>query len=169
MSVNSEELIFLPRPKFLRQRPIMLITDCPLDVEIKAKSSYSSQSAASLFRDLGKVGLTRGFIHATYAFSFRPEKGDLSALFYKKGIFSDDQYVQWPASKKEKIINYSYNELLTLKHEIHEVQPSFIICAGKWSLFFLTGETTFAETKKSPFGTLLKWRGSHLQLHEFWY
>lgn len=168
MSVNSEELIFLPRPKFLRQRPIMLITDCPLDVEIKAKASYSSQSAASLFRDLGKVGLTRGFIHATYLFPFRPDKGDLGALFYKKGIFSDDQYVHWPPSKKEKIINYSYNELLTLKHEIHEVQPSFIICAGKWSLYFLTNETTFAETRRSPFGTLLKWRGSHLQFHEFW-
>lgn len=167
-TVNSEELIFLPRPKFLRQRPIMLLTDCPLDVEIKAKASYSSQSAASLFRDLGKVGLTRGFIHASYVFPFRPERGDISSLFYYKGLTSDDQYVSWPLSKKDKIVNYAYNELLTLKHEIQEVKPSLIICAGKWALYFLTGETTFTDTKRSPFGTLMKWRGSHLQLADFW-
>jgi DNA polymerase I-like protein with 3'-5' exonuclease and polymerase domains len=167
MSQNADELVFLPRAKFLRDRPIMLITDCPLDLEIKDKAPYSSQSAASLFRELNKVGVLRTYIHATYLFSFRPEKGDISALFHRDSL-PEGEYVHWPQSKKEKILNYAYNELQTLKEEIRQVNPSFIICAGKWALYFLSNEVTYAETKKSPFGTLMKWRASHLQLGDWW-
>jgi DNA polymerase I-like protein with 3'-5' exonuclease and polymerase domains/uracil-DNA glycosylase len=168
MSQNSDELVFLPRAKFLRQRPVMLITDCPLDLEVKNKSPFSSTSASSLFSELNRVGVTRGHIHATYLFSFRPEKGDIAALFHRDGL-PQSEYVHWPNSKKDWIINYGYNELLTLREEIKTVEPSLIICAGRWSLYFLFGEDiSFRETKKSPFGTLLKWRASHLQLNNWW-
>lgn len=167
MSQNSDDLVFLPRPKFLRECPVVVLTDCPLDLELKEKKPYCSQSAAALFRDLARVGVPRGRIHATYVFPFRPEKGDISSLFLTPSL-PETEYVHWPMSKKDKIVNYAFNELCALRAELQQVQPQLIICAGRWALYFLTGETTYAETKKSPFGTLLKWRASHLQLGDFW-
>jgi DNA polymerase I-like protein with 3'-5' exonuclease and polymerase domains len=82
--------------------------------------------------------------------------------------YPESEYVLWPESKKEQIVNYAYNELLTLLEEIKQVKPKLIICAGRWSLYFLTAVATYAETRKSPFGTLLKWRASHLQLCSWW-
>ena len=165
--INTDQLVYLPKPKFLRQRPIMLITDCPLELEMKQKLPYSSQSAANMFNELNKVGASRLYIHATYLFNFRPEKGDLSALFHKTGL-PPSEYSYWPQSKKESILNFAYNDLINLREELKEVNPSLIICAGRWALYFLTGETTPVETKRSPFGTLLKWRASHLELGSFW-
>lgn len=167
MSVDIEKLVILPKQKFLRERPIMLITDTPLAEEVKRKAPYSSQSANATFAELQRVGILRLQVHATYLFQFRPEKGDISALFHSTG-FPLSEYSAWPQSKKDSILHFAYNELKVLRDEINEVQPSVIICAGRWSLYFLTGVSTFAETKKSPFGTLLKWRASHLQLGEFW-
>lgn len=165
--LNTELLQYLPKAKFLRKRPIMLITDCPLELDIKNKKDYSSQSAANLFSYLGKYGCGRLNIHAQYLFQFRPEKGDLGALFHQTGL-PVSEYTYWPQSKKDHILNFSYNDLINLREDIKAVDPQLIICAGKWALYFLTGETTVTETKRSPFGTLLKWRGSHLKLGSFW-
>lgn len=165
--LNTEELKYLPKGKFLRERPIMLLTDCPLALEMQKKLSYSSQSASMMFSDLGKVGVGRLNIHASYLFNFRPEKGDLSALFHMPGL-PVTEYTAWPQAKKDSILNFAYNDLVNLREEIAEVQPSLIICAGRWSLYFLTGETTLTETKKTQYGTLLKWRASHLELGSFW-
>lgn len=165
MSVDLDRLTFLPRPKFLRQRPIMLITDMPLDLEVKGKSAYSSQSAANMFSELNRVGAMRTQVHATYLFNCRLEKGDVSAIFHKTGM-PISEYTHW--NGKESILNFALNELNTLRDEIAEVKPALIICAGRWALYFLTGETSVAETRKSPFGTLLKWRASHLKLTDWW-
>lgn len=165
--INTDELTYLPKAKFLRERPILLISDCPLDLELKQKSAFSSQSAATQFAELNKVGATRLNIHAAYLFNFRPEKGDLSALFHSTGL-PPSEYTYWPQSKKDSILNFAYNDLLNLREDIKQINPSLIICTGRWALYFLTGETSVAETKKSPFGTILKWRASHLKLGSFW-
>lgn len=167
MSIDTEKLVFLPQARFLRQRPIMVIMDTPLADEIKKKEPYSAISSQTLFSELSKVGLKRLEIHPTYLFRFRPHKGDISAMFHTTGL-PLEEYSIWPQSKKDSFMNFGFNELKVLRDEIKQVNPSLIICAGKWALYFLTGETSFADTKKSSFGTLLKWRGSHLKLGSFW-
>ena len=165
--LDTDSLKYLPRSKFLRQRPVMVIGDCPLALEMKNKSAYSSQSASMLFSELGKVGIPRLQIHASYVFYFRPEKGDLGALFHLTGL-PVSEYTHWKQSKKDSILNFAAGDLQTLKEEIKEVNPGLIICVGRWAMYFLSGETSVADTKKSPFGTLLKWRASHLKLGSFW-
>lgn len=167
MSVNYDSLKFLRRPQFLRERKVMLISDCPYEQEIKKGQAYSSQSAANLFRAFEVAGLSRMQIHATYLFNFRPEKSDIAALFYQVGM-PLSEYTTWPQSKRDSILNFAYTELVTLREEIEAVKPDFIICTGRWGLYFLSGETSFADTKKSPFGTMLKWRASTLKLGSFW-
>jgi DNA polymerase-1 len=165
--IDVDSLTYIPKAKFLRQRSIMLIADCPLEQEVKKKAAFSSQSAASMFNELNKVGVQRLHIHTSYLFNFRPEKADLNALFHITGL-PVSEYTFWPQSKKDSILNFAYNDLINLREEIKEVNPSLIICTGRWALYFLTGETTLADTRKSPWGTLTKWRGSHLQLGSFW-
>lgn len=172
--IDSDTLQYLPKAKFLRERPIMLIMDCPLDIEMKKNpvtklpnGPFSSQSAATMFAELNKVGATRLHIQTAYLFNFRPEKGDLHALFHQTGL-PPSEYTYWPQSKKESILNFAYNDLVNLREDIKTINPSLILCAGRWALYFLTGETSPVETKKSPFGTLLKWRASHLELGSFW-
>jgi len=165
--IDIDSLKYLPQSKFLRERPVMVITDLPLGIEMQQKAAFSSPSANMMFSEFAKVGVSRLQIHASYLFNFRPEKGDLSALFHQPGL-PVSEYTAWPQSKKDAILNFAYNDLKNLREVIKEVNPSLIVCAGRWSLYFLTGETTFAETKKSAFGTLLKWRASHLTLGDFW-
>lgn len=165
--IDTDSLKYLSKAKFLRQRPVVVIGDCPLDLEMKSGKAFSSQSSGLLFSELGKVGVSRLHIHALYLFNFRPEKGDLSALFHTPGL-PVSEYTAWPQSKKDSILNFAYQDLLNLREDIKEINPSLIICTGRWAMYFLTGETTVADTKKSPWGTLLKWRASHLKLGKFW-
>ena len=143
----------------------MVINDHPLDLEMKKGKGYSSPSASMFFSELDKVGISRTNIHATYLFYFRPIKGDVSSLFYHRGL-PKDKYISW--NEKNSILSYVYKDLKVLRDEIKEVDPDLIICTGKWGLYFLSGETAYTETTKSKWGTLLKWRASHLALSSFW-
>jgi hypothetical protein len=57
-----------------------------------------------------------------------------------------------------------------LLEEIKKVNPKLIIVTGKWSLFFLTGMSSFAETMGSvkdrkPLGALVKFRSSIMKIN----
>lgn len=166
--IDSELLTFLPTPTHIRECPVMLITDCPLANEIQVKTGYSSQKAKIEFMELSKVGIPRTAVHATYLMNFRPEKGELSALFWNKTLDSVDGYVSWGSEKNCFILDYAFNELQRLKEEIHRTKPELILISGKWSLFFLTNVVKLLDTKKSSYGTLLKWRASSLSLSPWW-
>lgn len=148
----------------------MVVLDTPTADEIKGGLAYSSQSARMLFNDLAKAGIPRSDIHATYLAPFRPPEGDFNAFFHHDGLTLRDYSSFYTKVSKVpvEVLNYAFKELENLKDEIKLVQPDIIICAGKWSLFFLTGETSKTETLKSDWGTLLKWRASQLELGTFW-
>lgn len=167
MSINTDKLTFLPRTKILRERKVMLILDNPLAIEITAKVGFSSPSAKNVIVGLAKAGIPRAEIHTTYLFQFRPEKGDLSAVFLSANM-PLSEYRSWEQDKKVSLLSFAYKELETLKEEIKQVNPDLIVCAGRWAFYFLSGLVTTKETEKSQFGTLLKWRGSHLELGNFW-
>jgi len=165
--LDADSLVFLPPAKFLRNCPILYLTDVPQQNEIEKGIGYSSQSAKKEFAELEKAGMPRGKIHATYLMNFRPEKGELSAVFWRKDL-PIDGYVSWGNEKGCFILDYVYNELKRLRQEIQQSKPQLIICNGKWSLFFLTALTNQKDTAKSTFGTLFKWRASSLELSPWW-
>ena len=166
--IDSSLLTFLPTVTRLRECPVMFISDCPLANEISNKEGYSSQKARIEFAELAKIGIPRTAIHATYLFNFRPEKGELSSLFWNKSLDSAEGYVSWGNEKNCFILDYAYHELQRLKEEIKTTKPEIIVISGRWSLFFLTALTKSVETKKSTYGTLMKWRASSLELSEWW-
>ncbi len=157
----------LPRTRTLHERDIMLITDCPLDVEIKKRLAHSSQSASMMFQALNKAGIRRNDVHVSYLCTFRPHKGNLHETFWKKGDTASE-FIAWKQGSNVRIHNSLIAELEALRHEIHMTQPKLLILSGKWALYFMTGETTVTETTKSNYGALLKWRASHLQLTKWW-
>lgn len=163
--INSDNLQYLPKPKFLRQKKILVLSDCPLAQEVQRKKPHTSQSLRGIFKELAKNGISHLQVQPHYLFYFRPEKGDLNALF-KPPALSLEGYTHWEG--KDSILSFAYTDLINLREDIADISPDLILCLGKWSLFFLTGETTVTETKKSAFGTLLKWRSSHLTLSKFW-
>ncbi len=151
----------------MRNCPILYLTDCPLQNEVDKELAYSSQSAKNDFAGLEKAGIPRGVVHATYSFNFRPDAGELSAIFWRKGV-PVDGYVPWGEEKNCFILDYAFNELKRLRSEILQSKPKLIICSGKWSLYFLTGLTSQKDTAKSSYGTLMKWRASSLKLSPWW-
>lgn len=165
--INEELLQFVPSAKFLRNCPVLFLKDCPLANEVEKETGFSSQEAKREFESLQSAGIPRGAIHATYCFNFRPDAGELSAIFWRKGL-PVDGYVPWGNEKNIFILDYAYNELKRLRDEIKQSKPKLIICSGKWALYFLTGLTSYRDTAKSSYGTLMKWRASSLQLSEWW-
>ncbi len=165
--INEEMLEFIPPTKFMRQCPVIFLSDCPLQNEVAKGIGYSSQAAKREFEDLEKAGIHRGSIHATYSFNFRPDAGELSAIFWRKDL-PVEGYTSWGSEKNVFILDYALNELKRLRDEIKQSKPKLIICSGKWSLYFLTGVTTQKETAKSSYGSLMKWRASSLQLAPWW-
>lgn len=167
MSIDTDKLQFVSRPKFLRERPVMVINDCPLALEAKSGLNYSSQGASQLFQELHKVGIRRNDVHATSLLSFRPPEGDLSHIFFNKAEIPSE-YTDWFPAKNTKILKYAHRELEVLREEIKRVNPRLILCTGKYALYFLAGVVNRTEAKKSEFGALLKWRASHLTLDNWW-
>jgi DNA polymerase I-like protein with 3'-5' exonuclease and polymerase domains len=165
--INEDMLVFLPSATFIRKCPILFIKDCPLQNEIDKEQSFSSQEAKRELEALQTAGIPRGKIHTSYTFNFRPDEGELSAIFWRKGL-PIEGYVPWGAEKNVFILDYAYNELKRLRDEISQSEAKFIICSGKWALYFLTGVTNYKETAKSSFGSLMKWRASSLQLAPWW-
>lgn len=165
--INLETIQFLPRSPSVTPRKIMVVIDHPMEVEARSKLAFSAPSVKELFSHLFKVGIGREKIHATYLFNFRIPGGDPRDLFHSPGLDVSD-YTLWTQSKKDCILNFAWNTLKNLREEIHAVQPDFIICTGRWGLYFLSGETSLADTTKSPYGMLIKWRASKLKLGSFW-
>jgi DNA polymerase I-like protein with 3'-5' exonuclease and polymerase domains len=165
--INEDNLQFIPSAKFMRNCPVLFLKDCPLASEVEKEIGYSSQEAKKELEALQGAGIPRGAVHTSYCFNFRPDDGELSAIFWRKGL-PVEGYVPWGEEKNSFILDYVFNELKRLRAEIQQSKPKFIICSGKWSLYFLTGLTTYKDTAKSSFGTLMKWRASSLQLSDWW-
>lgn len=165
--VNTETLQFLETQPIWNSRPVLVISDTPLEAEMKSKQGFSAPSHKELLSSLVSAGIKGSDIQTTYLFNFRIPKGDIEDVFHKDGLPVAD-YISWSQSKRDSLLHVAYYTLANLRYTIKLIEPSLIICTGRWGLYFLSGETTFLETKKSPFGTLLKWRASNLQLGSFW-
>ena len=167
MSMNTDMVAFIPQQKFMRECPIAFIKDMPQANEVQNEAGYSSQAARLEFEALAKIGIKRAELLATYMMNFRPIEGELSALFWNKNLPLEG-YVSWGKEKNVFIMDFAYNELCRVRDELQQSKTKFIIASGKWALYFLTGQTTYKDTAKSSYGTLLKWRASHLQLSDWW-
>lgn len=149
-----------------QRKPVLLVFDHPTREELKNNLPFSSASAKKAFLKLANVGVPRQDIHPVYLFNFYP-MGDLSSIFKESGDFTLTT-IHWQGVKEVEIQSFAYRELEQLNKEMQIVQPKLIICAGRYSLYFLSQIQTLTEIKKSPYGSLLKWRGSHLELGNFW-
>jgi len=73
---------------------------------------------------------------------------------------------------KDLYISYRLkSQLDCLVKEIREVQPKIVIVVGKWSLFFLSGLVSLAQTQgnykdRKPLGGLVTYRASIMRLHQ---
>ncbi|MFA6201263.1 MAG: DNA polymerase [Bacteroidales bacterium] len=86
-------------------------------------------------------------------------------------IFS--RYYQIPHQKDCFVSERLYKHIQALLEEIRKTKPKLIILTGKWSLFFLTGSVTLAQTAgnvkdRKPLGGLVKYRSSVMKIHECW-
>jgi DNA polymerase-1 len=147
----------------------MLVSDCPQANEVKLRRGYSSQAARMDFQALEAAGMPTRDLFSTYVVNFRPPSGELSTLFWKRGLPVEGyRSFGGTTDKNCLILDYVYDELVRLREEIKRVQPSVILLYGRYALYFLAGETKQIETHKSSYGALLKWRASSLQLSAWW-
>jgi len=165
--INSEQLSFVASAKILQPYQIMFIKDLPQANEAEQEQGFSSQTARMEFETLARHGMSRNKVYPSYVFNFRPPDGELSALFWRRGIDTEG-YIPWGDEKNTFILEYAHHELKRLREEIQRTGAKFIIAAGKWALYFLTGQTTHKDTAQSSYGALLKWRASHLELSPWW-
>lgn len=115
-------------------------------------------------------------LEAVYLSDKRPNKDDpdwLISIVSKKQIpeGQSENYVEVSWLKDVWVTKSLYESITKLLQKIEEVNPSIIVCGGKWSFLFLTGLSTIATTKstqkkKQIFGGLAKFRGSTLQNKE---
>ena len=167
MSINSELIKFIPPQTYYGETPIAYVKDKPQADEITKGKGFSSVSAGMDMRVLNCIDLPAEKILQTYCMNFRPDGGELSSLFWQKDL-PVEGYVSWGVEKNVFLIDFAYTELVRLRSELQRGKVRFIIAAGKWALYFLTGVTTQKETAKSSFGALLTWRASHLPLADWW-
>ena len=159
------KLLHLTQDRILRKSRILVVLDAPLQVEMQTQKAFSAPSLKTgLFYPMNTAGISRRDVQLTYLANFAI---DFPALFYTKDSETVQDFVQMPNHKEVYIRNFFMSALKRLKAEIALVQPSTIVVAGKWSLMLLTAVTDYKETTRSRFGTLLKWRGSHLKLIPF--
>jgi DNA polymerase I-like protein with 3'-5' exonuclease and polymerase domains len=147
----------------------MVVFDCPLKVEMERGQAFSAPSIGQgLLRPASLSGVKRSDMHFSYLASFYPPRGELKPAIFSKRSTAYEDFVFLESTRTLHVKKYLYTELLRLKQEICLVKPKVILVVGKWSLLFLTQVATYSETARSPFGTLLTWRGSHLKLTEWW-
>ncbi len=165
---KGEVLKYLPVSKIVEgsQKNIMVIFDNPLKIEVQKGESFSAPSLRKFLSGLSHAGIKRTEIHLSYLAGFYPIDGDLKIAV--KGKKSSEDTEDWVQVGNVKVKNYLKIELDRLKREISLVNPKIILVAGKWALYLLTEVCTYTETARSPYGVLLIWRGSHLQLSDWW-
>ena len=207
----------LTRPKFPREKNVLIINDVPVKREIEDGEKFSSSSNLGILTALrtgrvnvynsrpvnGYKGILATDINTTYLdYSYYGEEDvadnfDFNKEFRKRKdlkeinledtteVYLVDKDVERLTKKslpkmifiklehqKDVYISYRLNEQLqALIKEIQTVKPKLIILTGKWSLFFLTGCTSLAQTAgnvkdKKPLGGLVKFRSSVMQPHE---
>lgn len=167
--INEDLLEHIPATTFTGTHTVMLVSDCPQANEVKLGRGYSSQASRMDFQALEAAGIPTRDLFSTYVVNFRPPSGDLSTLFWKKGLPVEGyRSFGGTTDKNCLILDYVYDELVRLREEIKRVQPAVLILYGRYALYFLTGETKQLETHKSAYGALLKWRASSLQLSAWW-
>jgi hypothetical protein len=165
---------------------ILIVTDYPTDMEEDRNSPYSSPLHQQMLESLRKESLALEItaneslhyknLEAVYLSDKRPNKDDpdwLNSIVSKKQIpeGQSENYIEVPWLKDVWVTKTLYESLTKLLQKIEEVNPSIIVCGGKWSFLFLTGLSTIATTKstqkkKQIFGGLAKFRGSTLQNKE---
>lgn len=175
----------MERPLYPKHKTVMVINDHPFKIELTNDSPFSSQSNMMLLSALrtGKLnpyektrsqhdGIFLDEIYSTY-------------IEYQGFSENNFDYEQEVVNKKNKLPDFQklvghkdvwisprlYTEITNLVSEIEKVNPSLIIVTGKWSLFFLTTVASLTATQGSkkdrkPFGTLLKYRASILDVNK---
>lgn len=83
------------------------------------------------------------------------------------------QYHKLQHQKDCYVSDTLYNQIENLIEEIRKVSPKLIIISGKWTLFFLVGNTTLGTNMPSardtkPLGGLNTFRASILHPHDCW-
>lgn len=177
----------MKRSKSFEKKPVMIITDQPVVIELETDTPYSASSNLELLGDLAKEGIPQSIInksanpititkviHPTYLFYTRPEKGIKTHFLRKKNLIPEgESYVEVPFQKNLWIEESLWLEVLELIEEIRRISPKIIITSGKWTFFFLYGFYEFSKTagtaaSKAPLGGLSNHRGSLDKIHPFW-
>ena len=165
----------MKRPKYPMIKPVMIVTDYPIQNEVERDMAWAGASHLSLLSDIAKAGISQKYLHTTYLSYERPDKDsfDWSTDFKKKKNLPEDAsaWVEVPHQKDLYVSTTLWEEFQALLREIHEVKPSIIVVIGKWSLFFLTGSVSYTDTQGSgksqkPLGGLAKLRASVESVHE---
>ena len=205
------------RPKFPKNKDVLIINDVPIKSEIIEGEKFSSVSNLGLLTALrtgrvnaynkipveGYEGITGVDVHTTYLdYTYYGEEEVEGNFDYKNEIRKrkelkevkideipyliekdcenlvptyviNHQFHRLELFKDVFISDRLYNCLVGVIDEIKTVQPKIIVITGKWSLLFLTGCTTVAQTMgnhkdRKPLGGLTTYRSSIMALHESW-
>ena len=176
----------ITRPKYPKQKTVMVINDMPVKNEIDTGDIFSSVSNLNLLTSLrtGKLyqygkeraeqdykGIKASDIYPTYLSTFQFEKDNYdwkTDIVKGKDRLHNLTYHKLEHQKDVWVSERLWNEFTDLLTEIDKVQPKLIIVTGKWSLFFLVGCTSLVINQgklsdKKMFGGLSKYRSSILQ------
>lgn len=157
------------RATFPLKKPVMVVSDYPLQNEIDRDIPYSGASNLELLNSLAKAGIMQREINATYLSFERPtvENYDFCKSFakHKATIGSPLSWFQLEHQKDCYVEETLWTSFQQLLEEIRLAEPKIVIVSGKWSFFFLTGLFTLSKTMGSgkgdkPLGGLSKYRAS---------
>ena len=183
------------RPKFPKQKQVLIINDVPVKNEISNGDTFSAISNMNLLTAFIKGGLNDpdkdankipyGSIGTTYLDYTYYGEGEIEGNFdfnkdFRKRKDLDDrlclaevQFHHLPHQKDVYISDRLWQCLQSLLFEITSSKAKLIVTTGKWTLFLLTGCSSLASNTSKPsapkpFGALAKFRASILQIHECW-
>lgn len=151
------------------KRPVMVVSDYPLQNEVDRDIKYSGASNLDMLNGLAKAGIQQSDINCTYLSFTRPEGENYD---FKQSIVKGKATVGSPLTfyklehQKDSFIEEElWKEFQALLEEIRNSEAKIIIVSGKWSFFFLTGLINATKTMASgksdkPFGGLSTYRAS---------
>lgn len=179
----------LVRPKFPKEKTVMVVNDMPVKAEIDTGERFSSVSnlnfltslrTGKLYRE-GKERMEQGYkginatdIYPTYLFMEQYQKNNfdwVEDIVSGKSKQPDVEYFKLDNHKDVWVTKSVWCSFCGLLEEIEKVKPKLIIVTGKWSLFFLTGCVSLKTNQgswkdKKTLGGLSKFRASILQSSE---
>ena len=93
----------MKRPKYPMIKPVMIVTDYPIQNEVERDMAWAGASHLSLLSDIAKAGISQKYLHTTYLSYERPDKDsfDWSTDFKKKKNLPEDAsaWVEVPHQK----------------------------------------------------------------------